>query len=120
MELFLLHQTTPLNAFPLPTGKASAAQEQGKAMISPTGNIYCDFCGRERAACGPVTANDGMGGRCHICADCALRSIASRLGKTEKMLLQRPKSEDCPYREARKCEMHNHPCQICLYAKFLD
>lgn len=89
-------------------------------MISPTGNIYCDFCGREQAECGPVTANDGMGGHCHICTDCALRSIASRLGKTEKTLLQHPQSEDCPYREARKCEAHNHPCNICLYAKFLD
>lgn len=122
-------------------------------MISPTGNIYCDFCGREQAECGPVTANDGMDGRCHasavatqeamdedsnvlhgrtahestvairkpagagngyrICADCALRSIASRLGKTEKTLPQHPQSEDCPYREEENCATHHHSCQIC-------
>lgn len=109
----IVFNKTPLNAFPLPTGKASTAQEQGKAMISPTGNIYCDFYGREQAECGPVTANNGMGGRCHICTDCALRSIASRLGKTEKMLLQRPQSEDCPYREEENCATHHHSCQIC-------
>ena len=120
MKLFFLHKTTQLNASTFPTGTASAAQGKGTAMISPTGNIYCDFCGREQAACGPVMANSGMGGHCHICTDCALRSVASRLGKTEKMLLQHPKSEDCPYRKARKCEAHNHPCNICLYAKFLD
>ena len=113
MAIFLLHQTTPLNASFLPTGKTDTAQEQGKAMISPTGNIYCDFCGREQAECGPVTANDGMDGRCHICVDCALRGIASRLGKTEKTLPQHPQSEDCPYRKEENCATHHHSCQIC-------
>ena len=117
MELFLLHQTTPLNASPFPTGKASTAQEQGKAMISPTGNIYCDFCGRERAECGPVTANNGMGGRCHICADCALRSIASRLGKTEE---PKPMRHGIVY-ECKGpfiCELRN--CGACDFATRKD
>lgn len=121
-------------------------------MIGPTGNIYCDFCGREQAKCGPLTANDRMNGRRHICADCALRSIASRLAGSENhateqwqkgrpvpsgfpyqdasgrlsFLMPRDKAEEapryidmgrelegCPYREAQKCEMHNHPCDIC-------
>ena len=71
-------------------------------MISPTGNIYCDFCGRERAECGPVTANNGMGGRCHICADCALRSIASRLAEIGKITLQRPGAERLPLQGRRE------------------
>lgn len=52
-------------------------------MLSPTGNICCAVYDREQAECGAVAANNGMGGHCHICADCVPHGITFRIGKGE-------------------------------------
>lgn len=64
-----------------------------KTMKSPTGQLYCDFCGKGEEACDHLIASDSFGPGCAICSKCVLECtqiLIDSVGKAERRLLGRP------------------------------
>lgn len=66
-------------------------------MKSPTGQLYCDFCGKGEKDCDRLIIPDSFAPGCVICSKCVLdctQILVDAAGKAERHFLGRPAAPD--------------------------